>query len=264
MMPTTPVAALSGTVQAMTTQKAKGSAISSWSHAELRERVLASGARALAGTRRALWYAETLVLSARYQQWLTSQPWASGCPRFGTRVALWEGAVLQRLRHQAFVGMEFGVANGHATRWWAEHTSGVQAWHGFDTFSGLPSAWERGGVSVMQAGVFTPDGGKGSTPSVPAGFPVTWHVGLIDETLVSFPDRPSPAPLLILIDVDLEAPTRTILRWALQHARRGDIIYFDEAFDPWNEGRALREALRDGLSIKALGHTGSALAVEVQ
>ena len=240
-----------------------GGEIDSWSHAEIRERVLTRGASGLSRTRRTLWYLETLVLSSRYQQWLRSSEWSKGALKCRSRTELWTRTLLPRIPGANACVLEFGVANGHATRWWATNVGSIAEWHGFDTFAGLPADWSRGGVSVMAAGVFAPEAGAGHFPSVPPGFPVTWHVGMIEETLGQVRQRPAELPLLILIDVDLKQPTDTVLRWLESHGKPGDLIYFDEAFDPWNEGASIRESIDRGLRLRALGYTGSALSVEI-
>jgi hypothetical protein len=215
----------------------------------------------MARSSRPLWYAETLVLSARFQQMLASAGWGKDSVRCPDRMALWQGQAGPRLRGRDVVVLEFGVAEGDATHWWAEHDPGFRAWHGFDTFSGLPTAWARAGVPVMAAGVFMPSNGVGAVPEPVAPYPFTWHTGLIQDTLPSF-IRPE-APLFVLVDVDLLEPTVEILDWLRVNGRPGDIVYFDEAFDPWNEGMALRRAIESGLKVRALAHTGSAALIEL-
>lgn len=226
-----------------------------------RDRVLTAAASALARSVRPLWYAEQLVLSARYQQALRGSDWSRDSRRCRDRLHLWENVAFPRLRRGGSVALEFGVADGAATHWWAATGAAFVEWHGFDTFEGLPEPWKRGGVEVMAAGVFSPEGGAGAVPQVSAAYPVIWHRGLIQETLASF-TRPE-SPLFVLIDVDLHDPAVTVLEWLREHGRPGDLIYFDEAFDPWNEGLALRQSLDAGLRLRALAHTGSALLVEL-
>jgi hypothetical protein len=208
-----------------------------------------------------MWYADSLVLSARYQQLIAFSSWAHGSVRYSDRIALWEKMAETRLRSSGAVTLEFGVADGMATRWWAARGIAFAAWHGFDTFEGLPGAWDRAGVQVMQAGMFKPSGGAGSFPQVSASFPLEWHKGLIEDTLPKFA-RPD-APLFLMVDVDLLEPTLVILEWLKIHGRPGDLVYFDEAFDPWNEGLAIRRAIESGLRLRAIGHTGSSLLAEV-
>jgi hypothetical protein len=215
----------------------------------------------LARSARPLWYAETLVLSARYQQWLGECDWARGAFRYRDRVDLWKRAAVPRLRGKGTAVLEFGVADGLATRWWADTGVPFVSWNGFDTFDGLPTAWRRAGVPVMSTGVFTPEGGRGTVPNLSAPYDCAWYAGLIEDTLPGF-SRPDDA-LFVLIDVDLLEPTETILTWLATHGRAGDLVYFDEAFDPWNEGRAIRHALSQGLQFTAVAYTGSALLVEL-
>jgi hypothetical protein len=96
---------------------------------------------------------------------------------------------------------------------------------------------------------------------VTAPYPFTWHKGLIEDTLPAF-KRPD-APLFVLIDTDLLEPAAVILDWLNVNGRPGDLVYFDEAFDPWNEGLALRRAIDKGLNVRAIGHTGSSLLAEL-
>jgi hypothetical protein len=208
-----------------------------------------------------LWYAESLVHSARFQQLLASAAWAKDSVRCRDRLALWAKVAEPRLRGLSPTALEFGVADGLATRWWAGRGITFAAWHGFDTFEGLPTAWDRGGVQVMAAGVFTPSAGAGSVPTVTAPFPFTWHKGRIEATLPAL-ERPA-GKLFVLIDVDLLDPASAILDWLNVRGRAGDLVYFDEANDPFNEGLALRRSLEAGLALRALGHTGSALLAEL-
>jgi hypothetical protein len=244
------------------TEPASDKPISERRYSRARDVVLTTAASALSRSKRLLWYADALVLSARYQQLIAFAPWARGSTRYADRIALWEQAVRPRLISGGAVALEFGVADGLATRWWSNRGIGFVAWHGFDTFEGLPGSWDRGGVPVMSAGMFTPSGGPGSVPQVAASYPFEWHKGLIEDTLPKFA-RPD-APLFVLIDVDLLEPTLVILEWLKVQGRGGDLVYFDEAFDPWNEGMAIRQAIEHGLSLHAIAHTGSSLLAELR
>ncbi len=231
--------------------------LTAWRASRVRERVSTTAAALLSRTVRPLWYAETLVLSARYLQLLGAAGWARESLRYGHRTALWRRAAEPLLGGSAWTVLEFGVADGAATGWWACRGIPFAAWHGFDTFEGLPVAWERAAVPVMSAGVFAPRAGGGAVPRVEAPYPFAWHAGLIEETLPGF--RRPDGGLFVLVDVDLLEPASAVLDWLAVHGRPGDLVYFDEAFDPWNEGLAIRRALTGGLEMRAIAHTGSAL-----
>src|SRR5439155_16022221 len=101
--------------------------------------------------------------------------------------------------------------------------------------------------------------GIGALPQIEASFPIAWHRGLIEETLPGF-SRPDTS-LFVLIDVDLLAPTSVVLDWLKSNGRPGDLVYFDEALDPWNGGLGIRRAIAGGLAMCAVAHTGSSLLV---
>lgn len=234
--------------------------VTSWKYSRLRDRTLTRISGLLRRSTRTLWFVETAVLSARYQQWLRSADWARGASDCSDRLEVWK--IAQTLLSPGHsTALEFGVADGLATAWWAETKTPFLEWHGFDTFQGLPEAWGRAGVEVMAAGVFTPQGGSGSVPVLDTAYTHVWHRGLIEDTLPGF-ERPAGS-LFVLIDVDLFEPTVVILDWLAKYGQTGDLIYFDEAFDPWNEGQAIRDALATGLELQALAYSGSALLCRV-
>lgn len=235
--------------------------VHSWRYGRVRDGVLTTMASALSKTTRPLWYAESLVQAARFHQWLASAAWADGRVKCRDRLVLWEKLVQPRLAGASVTALEFGVADGWATRWWSTRGIPFEVWHGFDTFEGLPTAWDRGGVQVMAAGVFMPSAGAGSVPTISAPFPYRWHKGRIEHTLPLL-QRPE-SKLFVLIDVDLLAPATVILDWLMTIGRPGDLVYLDEPTDPWNEGLALRQALDRGLSVRAIGYTGNALLIEI-
>ena len=229
-----------------------------------REAILFTLSSVLMKSRKTLWYLETLVLSARYFQKLRDPRFVHRTKndRFISREKLWKESVIPYLesRKGKIHVAEFGVASGRATQWWHDHLANISIWDGFDTFEGLPDAWTRGDVIVMNKGVFAPKDVQNPYPIVLNTKVIKWHRGLINETIVEL-ERNAGDDMFILIDVDLLEPARDVLRWTLTNGRKGDCIYFDEAFDPFNEGLALSEAMNNGLSFEVLGYTGSALAI---
>jgi len=232
-------------------------------NARYRDVILARVAQYLTSTKRIIWYLETLVLSARFMQLLNSSQWGSNSKLFVNRHQLWNEKLLPKVNSDAIV-FEFGVAAGAVTKWWSNKELPIAVWHGFDTFTGLPTPWSRGGVDVMAAGVFDQSGTASKFPIVKSKHPVKWHKGLISETLVNanFP-IPSNCQIIVFIDVDLYQPTKEVLSYFARHLKSGDLIYFDEGFDPWNEGLALRETMNALPPFTAIAHTGSALLIEI-
>ncbi len=130
-------------------------------------------------------------------------------------------------------------------------------WHGFDTFSGLPEPWIRGGVEFARSRTF--DRGD-RTPDI-NDERVTWHVGRVEHTLPTAAIDFGP-PLFVLLDLDLYVPSAFALRWLAGRLKPGDLLYFDEAYDPWHERRVLDEFLDEGHRVRAIGSTGVALMLE--
>jgi hypothetical protein len=232
-------------------------------NASHRDFILASGALFLSKSRKLIWYFETLVLSARFMQLLKTSPWGTRSKLLVNRYRLWDQELLPKVNSGAVV-FEFGVASGIATKWWASKNLQFAEWHGFDTFTGLPSPWIRGGVEVMEAGVFDQTHAKSELPEVKASYPLKWHKGLISESLLNADFTiPSDRQLIIFVDVDLYEPTKDVLLYFSKHLKSGDLIYFDEGFDPWNEGLALKETIEVIPRFEAIAHTGSALLLEI-
>lgn len=179
--------------------------------------------------------------------------------RYRNREQLWRGAS-GRLHRGSVTGLEFGVASGAATRWWLSMLQNSELhWHGFDTFTGLPEPWIRAGVQFADTGEFD----TGGVPPEICDSRLTWHAGRVEETLPSARIDFSAA-LLVLFDLDLYEPSAFALERIAGHLKPGDLLYFDEAFDPWHERRLLDEFLDQGHRVRALGSTGIALMLEYE
>jgi hypothetical protein len=177
---------------------------------------------------------------------------------YATRERLWE-AESGRFETGRVTVLEFGVAHGDATRFWLSMLPNAELrWHGFDTFEGLPEAWMRGGVQFAGRGLF--DAG-GKPPDI-ADPRVTWHPGRIDKTLPAA-DVDYSSRLCVLFDMDLYGPSAFALTSIGDKLKPGDVLYFDEAYDPEHERRALDEFLDRGYQVRVVGSTGIALMVEV-
>lgn len=199
---------------------------------------------------------------ADYSAWKRSRFENGGRPLFTHRERLWEAIVPRLADRGALSVLEFGVAWGYATRWWLQRfaEAGTE-WHGFDTFTGLPTTWDRAGLTIYDAGSFS---AEGRTPRI-ADPRVKWHVGDVSASITDL-DWGSlrSRPLFVLLDFDLYEPTAVALAAVAPHLRAGDILYFDEAFDAWNERKAIEEFLRPTFDLACLGSTATALALEVR
>ena len=189
---------------------------------------------------------------ASFASWQTARGLDAGA--IVSRDRLWRLA-MKHLQAGAVTVLEFGVASGDTTRHWLSMLQNPELrWHGFDTFTGLPEPWVRGGIEFAKAGTF--DAG-GMPPSI-IDTRLTWHVGLIEGSLPTV-EIDFSSPLCVLFDLDLYGPSSLALDWLTPHLKPGDLLYFDEAYDPWHERRLLDEFLDCGHHVQVIGSTGMAI-----
>lgn len=113
--------------------------------------------------------------------------------------------------------LEFGVRNGHTVHKLAEMFPERKV-YGFDSFEGLPEAWND-----ESAGSYT---ALGRLPKVPAN--VEFVVGWFNETLPGF-KREHPEPIAFMnVDCDLYSATKTIFDELDAQIVPGTVIVFDE------------------------------------
>jgi O-methyltransferase len=85
------------------------------------------------------------------------------CPRFLNRYQLYEFVHGQLSRESPIDYLEFGVLTGASMRYWLSLNPHSSSWFfGFDTFEGLPEAWDCT-TSTWKAGHFSTEG---KTPNV--------------------------------------------------------------------------------------------------
>ena len=145
--------------------------------------------------------------------------------------------------------LEFGVAWGYATNYWlSKNGSGIQLWHGFDCFTGLPRSWRD-----LDAGAFD---AEGSPPNI-IDPRVVWHIGDVEEQLPLLTiDNNSK---LILFDLDLFEPTEFAWLHLRKSLNRGDIVYFDEGFDI-DERKVIEDYVLQDFQVTVIGITNTAIA----
>jgi hypothetical protein len=153
--------------------------------------------------------------------------------------------------------MEFGVAFGYATHWWLSHHDDtvITTWDGFDRFTGLPEQWR-----ALPAGAFD---AAGQPPKIDDAR-IEWHVGDLEDTIKTMdPTRIASGRRLAYFDFDLYHPSKIAWDWLLPHLRAGDILYFDESFDP-DERRLLNESVLPAGTYDYIAATELNLAIEVR
>lgn len=155
--------------------------------------------------------------------------------------------------------LEFGVFKGGTIRFIAQQFPGRTV-HGFDSFKGLPVAWEGTGhdQGAFHAG--------GKLPKVPGN--VRLHKGYFDASLPVW-IKENPDPLTFLhIDCDLYQSTKTIFDVLEERIRPGLVIVFDEYFGyhHWQQGehKAFKEFVeKTGLGFRYLCHAYHQVAVVI-
>jgi hypothetical protein len=144
--------------------------------------------------------------------------------KIGMKAAVNEGLVL-----------EFGVGFGTSIRLISELAE--QEVHGFDSFEGLPEAWQENPKGSYST--------KGVIPSVPDN--VILHNGWFEETLPSFIDQHQAPIRFMNIDCDIYSSTKTIFDLLAKQITHGTVIVFDEYIGNTNwredEFKAFQEAV---------------------
>lgn len=157
--------------------------------------------------------------------------------------------------------LEFGVYKGDSINRFAELKPEV-TWYGFDSFVGLPEAWNAG----SKAGAFSQGG---ALPPVHKN--VKLIKGFFEQTLPDFVAAHRGETIALMhVDCDLYSATKTVLSLTRPLLKSGTIIVFDEMFNHQNwqqdEYKALMEfAAEQKLRFEYLAYTrtGGQVAIKV-
>lgn len=124
--------------------------------------------------------------------------------------------------------LEFGVAQGHSFRWWAEHNKSPESrFYGFDTFTGLPEQWDQ-----FKAGDMTM---HGKFPEINDSR-TQFIKGLFQDTLPAFlKSFGNSHRKIIHLDADLYSSTLYVLTYLEPYLKEGDVVIFDEFGVPTHE-----------------------------
>jgi Macrocin-O-methyltransferase (TylF) len=162
---------------------------------------------------------------------------AGSHPVLPDRMILYE-FVNKELGNCAIDYLEFGVYQGESIVYWAKLNSGRDSrFYGFDTFTGLPSEWDKF-TQTVKKGAF--DAG-GAIPHV-ADQRVSFRKGLFQETLPPFLEQYRGGKSLVIhIDCDLYSSSLYALTKIDHIVKPGTIIIFDEFTGLLHEFRALED-----------------------
>jgi len=157
--------------------------------------------------------------------------------------------------------LEFGVYKGDSINRFADLMPDA-TWYGFDSFVGLPEAWNLG----AKTGAFS----RGGVLPVVYGN-VKLIKGFFEQTLPEFVAAHRDEAIAILhIDCDLYSATKTVLSLTRPLLKHGTIIIFDELinYQGWQDGeyKALMEfTAEQKLRFEYLAYTrtGSQVAIKV-
>jgi hypothetical protein len=182
----------------------------------------------------------------RLGRWMRSQGFAVPS-RFQLREGVFNVAA-EKIRDRRVLYLEFGVYQGASMRWWSQALRNPQSrLHGFDSFEGLPEAFDDAGGKYARGWFST----GGQIPQIEDPR-VTFFKGWFSDTLPGY-TPPEHDVLFINIDADLYSSTAYVLLTLRPYIKPGVYLYMDDMSRPDHEPRALEEFIREtGLRFRAL------------
>jgi len=136
--------------------------------------------------------------------------------------------------------LEFGVWYGRSIKYWADINRHVDSrFFGFDSFVGLPEAWNGGTTESRDKGAFDR---AGEPPGDVDDARVHFVKGWFQDTLGRFLERATlTPPLVIHIDSDLYTSALYCLTMLDRVAASGTVVVFDQFHAAAHEFRAFRD-----------------------
>jgi len=188
-----------------------------------------------AGRRLSRWHVgklDTAISFLELGRWFSAKGYTySSSGRFTSRTSLYT-AIASQIQDEVVLYLEFGVWKGDSLRIWSQLLKNPRSsLHGFDSFEGLPEAWNQ-----MPKGTFDV---KGAIPRFDDPR-VVLHKGWFNETLPGM-TWPEHQRLVVNLDADLYSSTRYVLDTLGHDINTGTILVFDEFFDRFNELKAFDE-----------------------
>ena len=164
-------------------------------------------------------------------------------PDYYKRYKLYEYLLKNYIGTGAVSYFEFGVGDGETCAWWVKQLLHPDsAFYGFDTFEGLPEDW-----GIHKKGSFSMEG---NLPSIQDDR-VRLYKGLFQDTLTPFlTTYQDSRQKVIVMDADLYSATLYVLTTMAPYLKEGDIIVFDEFFEPQHEFMAYYNFLQAYSSVR--------------
>ena len=149
--------------------------------------------------------------------------------------------VAELVKEEPIIYLEFGVYKGGSIREWLRLNPHPDSrFVGFDTFTGLPEAWETG-TGFVSAGEFSTNGNIPDIKDPRCSF----EIGLFQSTLASFlkklPMIDSSRRKIIHMDADIYSATLYVLTTMDNFLNTNDVLIFDEFSSVLNECRAIED-----------------------
>jgi hypothetical protein len=192
-------------------------------------------------------HAINMVLNyMRLGRWMKAQGFTVPV-RYPLREGVFEFAAT-KIRDLRVLYLEFGVYQGASMRWWSSALSNPDSrLHGFDSFEGLPEAFDDAGGKYARGWFST----NGQLPKIDDPR-LTFFKGWFDETLPNYAP-PEHDVLFINIDADLYSSTIYVLHALRGYFKPGVYLYMDDMSRPDHEPRALEEFIQEsGLRFNVL------------
>jgi hypothetical protein len=179
-------------------------------------------------------------------RWMKTHGYQPG-RRFGDRYQLFDW-LASSLAEKRVLYLEFGVYHGHSMAYWSRLLKNPGSHlHGFDSFEGLPEAWN----TQIGAGLFSTGGVLPAIDDPRVAFFKGWFADTLPGYAVPDHDQ-----LIVNIDADLYSSSQVVLEWLGSRMAVGTLLYFDEFSDRFHELRAFDEFVAvSGLRFELVGAT---------
>ena len=166
--------------------------------------------------------------------------------------------ILEEVINRAEVGFcvyyfEFGVAFGETAKFLLTRISANSKYVGYDTFEGLPKAWRQLPKGAINA--------NGDSPTINDDR-FTFVTGFVENTVATDTFNVTGQKVIIL-DLDLYAPSLHVFKALVPSLMKDDIIYFDEAFDR-DERVILDNYVIGKLSFEVIGISSLGMAIKIK